>query len=667
MQHINTLSHLDEARLRSADGTVSIVKFGASWCKPCNALAPHFLAVAQRTSSVLATFYERDVGDDIEECEVASSLGVTSIPAFVVFAWGRQVGSVALGEAGLRSIIEMHCPRVSVAVVDVDTPSRLLEELSTHAAVDLRLVWYYGARRAETGESWCSDCVAMQPAFDRALTECVLAHRHALVDVARIKRLNAAVAPAEEAEASVEASAEAATTGVCSIVDEGSIRITLIRCSVKRAPYKAKGYTLATDARSQLRAVPQLSRWLRNEASPSASLVEGECDSRAALEWLLCARPLPSAAVLLASVVADSEALPVGDNILGPLPLESVVRQALAATTSRRALAPKLFIGGSVSGVGKSTIALSLLGSLLRRGFAASEIAYIKPATQCEAPQLVSKWCAANGVACVGVGPLVYFTGMTRRFLSGELGETSASLLARTTAAVDELASDPRIRLVVVDGVGYSAVGSIVGTSNADVARAMGAAALVVCPAGVGNACDQFTLNATLFEMSGVRVLGALCNRFNADPAHYYCAAKCAAPIGTFFERRAARHGVQAKLYGLLSDLTAATAVTAEGVGEGAAAEKATTTTLPGCLPLSAADAAEAERFIAAFDHTVDVTQLVVDAAAAAAMPPPCVPLNAALLPSALPFAAARTAAAVAAVSVAPPQKRIRRDGAGGG
>ena len=45
---------------------------------------------------------------------------------------------------------------------------------------------------------------------------------------------------------------------------------------------------------------------------------------------------------------------------------------------------------------GKTSVCLGLLGALLRAGFRASELAYIKPATQCEEEQLIWRFCAAN-------------------------------------------------------------------------------------------------------------------------------------------------------------------------------------------------------------------------------------------------------------------------------
>lgn len=46
-------------------------------------------------------------------------------------------------------------------------------------------------------------------------------------------------------------------------------------------------------------------------------------------------------------------------------------------------------------------------------------------------------------------------------------------------------------RLVLVDGVGYPAVGSVAGCSNADVAATLHAPVMIVGRPGVGNAIDR--------------------------------------------------------------------------------------------------------------------------------------------------------------------------------
>ena len=133
--------------------------------------------------------------------------------------------------------------------------------------------------------------------------------------------------------------------------------------------------------------------------------------------------------------------------------------------------AVRIFIAGDRSQVGKSSVCLGLIGSLLKMGYPPSLLAYIKPATQCEATQLVAQYCDKVGVANRPIGPVVYYKGFTRAFLAGETEDTS-QLLAEAGRSVDDIAQGRRV--VIVDGVGYPAVGSICGTDNAAVAAACG-------------------------------------------------------------------------------------------------------------------------------------------------------------------------------------------------
>eukprot|EP00903_Cladosiphon_okamuranus_P009960 g9448.t1 len=190
-----------------------------------------------------------------------------------------------------------------------------------------------------------------------------------------------------------------------------------------------------------------------------------------------------------------------------------------------------IFVAGDRSQVGKSSTCLGLLGSLLRQpGLRSSDLAYIKPATQCEKPQLVTEWCEANGVACRGIGPVVFYKGFTREFLKGGAG-TSEDLLQEIRDAVGELS--PGKQVVVVDGVGYPAVGSICGVSNADVAAALNAPVLLVGKSGVGDAVDSYNLNACFFEARGVRVLGGVFNRISTTG--YYSLELCREAVTSYF------------------------------------------------------------------------------------------------------------------------------------
>eukprot|EP01038_Epipyxis_sp_PR26KG_P007334 gene7334-9997_t len=191
-----------------------------------------------------------------------------------------------------------------------------------------------------------------------------------------------------------------------------------------------------------------------------------------------------------------------------------------------------LFIAGDKSSVGKSSICLGILGKLLSMGVNASQLGYIKPITQCEAEQPVSRFCQRKGIAYLPIGPVVFYQGFTRAFLANET-EPSQVLLDQVLNSVKLLSYDKRF--VLVDGVGYPSVGSICGVSNADVAKILNAPVLLIGKSGVGDAIDSFNLNANYFENHGVTVLGGIFNKIPLDG--YYNLNACKESINSYFRQ----------------------------------------------------------------------------------------------------------------------------------
>jgi hypothetical protein len=237
------------------------------------------------------------------------------------------------------------------------------------------------------------------------------------------------------------------------------------------------------------------------------------------------------------------------DQILRSFGLEGTGRGSGPRRTFRQPL--RIFVGGDRMSVGKTSVCLGLLGTLVARGYPPGRLGYIKPATQNEEPQLVQRYCERMGIPCVPVGPVVYYRGFTRAFLAGET-DTTDELLAKVEDAVDLLARDKDV--VIVDGVGFPAVGSICGTDNASVALASGypdtysygqmsrkaPGVLLVGGPGVGSAVDAFNLNATYFECGNVPVLGAVFNKLS--PEGFYSLENCKKEISEYFAQVGRRH-----------------------------------------------------------------------------------------------------------------------------
>lgn len=83
VNHLNSISTFDKA---IASGAQIVVKFGASWCPPCQKLAPVITQVASEINSVL--FIEVNF-DSFKE--LATRYGIKSIPALLLFKNGSIV------------------------------------------------------------------------------------------------------------------------------------------------------------------------------------------------------------------------------------------------------------------------------------------------------------------------------------------------------------------------------------------------------------------------------------------------------------------------------------------------------------------------------------------------------------------------------------------------
>lgn len=202
-----------------------------------------------------------------------------------------------------------------------------------------------------------------------------------------------------------------------------------------------------------------------------------------------------------------------------------------------------LYVSGDQSGVGKSSISLSLL-SLLQRRYQPSELAYIKPCTQCEDIGLIAKYCHMKQIDCVPIGPVVFYKGFTQDCIDQQIKEkqsinqshsqsdsqSSESMTQSTNqtispsiakrhasivAAVTKLSHNKKF--VLVDGVGYPSVGSVCGVSNAHIARLLDCPVVLVSRAGVGNAIDATNYMRDYFHHNHCNVVGVVFNKLPID------------------------------------------------------------------------------------------------------------------------------------------------------
>eukprot|EP00455_Lapot_gusevi_P007067 TRINITY_DN13032_c0_g1_i2.p1 TRINITY_DN13032_c0_g1~~TRINITY_DN13032_c0_g1_i2.p1 ORF type:complete len:282 (+),score=53.83 TRINITY_DN13032_c0_g1_i2:66-911(+) len=194
-----------------------------------------------------------------------------------------------------------------------------------------------------------------------------------------------------------------------------------------------------------------------------------------------------------------------------------------------------IFMSGSCSGAGKSTCSMGLLAYLMEhKQFQPQDLAYIKPCTQCEDVQLVSKFCEWKGIAHRGIGPIRFYQGFTYEVLEGK--HDIAQLHHKIKHAVAEIGRGKRV--VVVDGVGYPSVGSVAKISNAEVSVLLGCPILYLAPAGVGHAIDTINLHLTYFNTNSATVLGVGMNNVpQDDPNFVHSFEACQQYVGQYLSQ----------------------------------------------------------------------------------------------------------------------------------
>jgi dethiobiotin synthetase len=173
-----------------------------------------------------------------------------------------------------------------------------------------------------------------------------------------------------------------------------------------------------------------------------------------------------------------------------------------------------IYMMGAASGAGKSTVCAGLLAWLTVNGYPPGRLAYIKPMTQCVEKQSVSGLCERIGITCRDIGNLVYRKGFTKDFINGRT-PGSRALHSRLIDEIIEVANGKEV--VVVDGVGGPADGSVIGVSNADVAVALRCPVVFVGKPGIGAAIDNTVLCQSFLKNKGIQNTGIIYNNITRD------------------------------------------------------------------------------------------------------------------------------------------------------
>ncbi|KIH77967.1 hypothetical protein SAMN05660860_02373 [Geoalkalibacter ferrihydriticus] len=179
----------------------------------------------------------------------------------------------------------------------------------------------------------------------------------------------------------------------------------------------------------------------------------------------------------------------------------------------------KIFIAATGQNSGKSTTSLSLLHLAQKTG---RRIGFIKPLgpkpavlngldVDKDAALMAQVFSLEAQLACMS--PVVVKPGDTKKALDGHL--RPADLEDKILTACAEL--EKNCDFIVIEGSGHPGVGSVLGLSNARIARLLDAPVLMVTGGGIGNVVDSVNLNLALFEKEGADMRAILVNKIISE------------------------------------------------------------------------------------------------------------------------------------------------------
>ncbi len=173
-----------------------------------------------------------------------------------------------------------------------------------------------------------------------------------------------------------------------------------------------------------------------------------------------------------------------------------------------------LFVAGTGKDVGKTSVSISLIHSFAKQY---KRIGYIKPISQ-RYVQL-SEYKVGEDAFLIkqifdfkydinDMSPIIIDGNFTEKFIKGG-GRTSFQ--KTILQAYNKIKKDSDF--VIIEGSGHAGIGSVIGESNADIAKLLDADVLLVGGGGIGRAIDKMMLDKEFFESKGCNVIGVLINK----------------------------------------------------------------------------------------------------------------------------------------------------------
>jgi BioD-like phosphotransacetylase family protein len=181
-----------------------------------------------------------------------------------------------------------------------------------------------------------------------------------------------------------------------------------------------------------------------------------------------------------------------------------------------------IFVAATRQHVGKTTTSLALISGLKKHY---KKVGFLKPVGQQHVEVksenrgamirvdkdvcLVREHFHLDHIDYEDMSPVIIPAGYTKKYVDGEI--SFQQQLQDVIHSMEQItnASD----VVLCEGTGHCAVGSIVGLNNAKVASMIGADMVLVANGGLGSAFDELELNRILCQHYNVRIAGVIINK----------------------------------------------------------------------------------------------------------------------------------------------------------
>jgi BioD-like phosphotransacetylase family protein len=184
-----------------------------------------------------------------------------------------------------------------------------------------------------------------------------------------------------------------------------------------------------------------------------------------------------------------------------------------------------IYVAATRQHVGKTSTSLAILSGLQKRF---DKVGFMKPVGQQSLKMqddkgvwvnvdkdavLVKEYFGLDHLSYHHVSPVLIPPGYTRNYLDGKIRLEDQEALVHK--AYQEISATSQI--ILCEGTGHCAVGSIVHASNAQVASWLGAKMILVANGGLGNTFDELELNKVLCDKEGVEICGVIVNKVHPE------------------------------------------------------------------------------------------------------------------------------------------------------